>query len=89
MCVTNDQIFCAEVGESGKICGRRLKLYETPRRLLFYEPLGVFIVACSKTVGRDSNGSDGDRKSFCSLKVIDPKTCVVVLWKTDLGTMAN
>ncbi|KAF8544951.1 mono-functional DNA-alkylating methyl methanesulfonate N-term-domain-containing protein, partial [Trichophaea hybrida] len=74
VCVTNDQIFCADVGENCKICARRLKLYETPRRLLFYEPLGMFIVACVKTVGRDSTGLDGDRKSFCSLKIIDPKT---------------
>lgn len=74
LCVARDQIFCADVGESGKVCVRRLQLGQTPRRVLFYEALGVFVVACSKTFLQTSGKSDVDRKSYCSLKIIDPKT---------------
>ncbi|KAA8910552.1 mono-functional DNA-alkylating methyl methanesulfonate N-term-domain-containing protein [Sphaerosporella brunnea] len=74
VCVSNDKIFCADVGRSGKICGRRLRLNETPRRLLFYESLGAFIVACTKSVWSEQGGG---KKSFCSLKLIDPETFII------------
>jgi hypothetical protein len=76
VCVANDRIFCAEIGSSGKICGRRLRLNETPRRLLYYEPLGAFIVACVKSAGRDY---DGNKKFFSSLKIVDPKTFATLI----------
>ncbi|PWW76412.1 hypothetical protein C7212DRAFT_187232 [Tuber magnatum] len=77
--VTKDQIFFADVGESEKVCVRRLRLYETPRRLLFYKPLNILIVACSRTASDDPRVESekhipGKRKSFCSLRFIDPRT---------------
>lgn len=74
LCVARNQIFCADVGECGKVCVRRLQLGQTPRRVLFYEPLGVFVVACSKTFLQTSGRSEVERKSRCYLRIIDPKT---------------
>lgn len=83
MGVTNNQIFFADVGESEKVCVRRLRLYETPRRVLFYKTLDVLIVACSRTASDDPRVTvenekhiPGKRKSFCSLRFIDPRTLV-------------
>lgn len=83
--VTNDQIFFADVGESEKVCVRRLRLHETPRRVLFYAPLNILIVACSRTASDDPRVVEnekhvpGKRKSFCSLRFIDPRTLVPLL----------
>lgn len=79
--VTKDQIFFADVGESEKVCVRRLRLRETPRRVLFYAPLNILIVACSRTASDDPRVENekhvpGKRKSLCSLKFIDPRTFV-------------
>lgn len=80
--VTKDQIFFADVGESEKVCVRRLRLHETPRRVLFYAPLNILIVACSRTASDDPRVAEnekhvpGKRKSFCSLRFIDPRTLV-------------
>lgn len=77
VCVANNKIFRADVGQSGKICGRKLRLGETPRRLLYYKPLGIFIVACMKIPREEyQRGGGGELKSWCSLKAIDPKTFV-------------
>ncbi|RPB10620.1 hypothetical protein P167DRAFT_490675 [Morchella conica CCBAS932] len=79
--MTKDQIFYADVGESEKVCVRRLRLNETPRKLLFYKPLNVLIVACSRTASDDPRVESerhipGRRRSFCSLRFIDPRTSV-------------
>ncbi|KAI5781468.1 mono-functional DNA-alkylating methyl methanesulfonate N-term-domain-containing protein [Geopyxis carbonaria] len=71
VCATKDQIIYADVDRSENMCGRRLKLNETPRRVLFYRPLNVLIVACS----RRADTTAGQKKtSLCTLKFIDPKT---------------
>jgi hypothetical protein len=67
VCVTNDHIFCAEVDGHEKVCSRRLGLQATPRRLLFYRPLDVFLVACSRTEFEP-----------CTLRIIDPITYAMV-----------
>lgn len=84
VCATSDQIFYADVGQSERLCGRRLRLYETPRRLLLHNSLNVFIVACSRTVqeevSRRTSGGGAmhaptrKRISYCSLKFLDPFT---------------
>lgn len=82
--MTKDQIFYADVGESEKVCVRRLRLNETPRKLLFYKPLNVLIVACSRTASDDPRVESerhipGKRRSFCSLRFLDPRTSVAPL----------
>lgn len=77
--MTKEQIFYADVGESEKVCVRRLRLNETPRKLLFYKPLNVLVVACSRTASDDPRVESekhipGKRKSFCSLRFVDPRT---------------
>jgi len=78
ICFADDQIFCADIGQSGKICGRRLRLNATPRRLLFYERMNCYIVAC----GRNPNHmevSGNPATELCTLKVIDARTFVANL----------
>lgn len=89
--MTKDQIFYADVGESEKVCVRRLRLHETPRRVLFYAPLNILIVACSRTASGDPPVENerhipGRRKSYCSLRFIDPRTLVSPSRPRRLGT---
>ncbi|KAF8423084.1 mono-functional DNA-alkylating methyl methanesulfonate N-term-domain-containing protein [Tirmania nivea] len=78
ICATKDQIFMAEIGHSENVCVRRLPLSETPRRLIYYKPLNIFIVAISKAAPmepvRGSNFESRKRGSSASLCFLNPRT---------------
>jgi hypothetical protein len=60
-------------------------LKQTPRRMLYHEPLGVFVVATSYTVGSSDSFTE-ERKSYCGLKIIHPERLVS---QTPLPTTAR
>ena len=46
VCVTQDQIFHTAVNQNPKICVRRMHVSGTPRRIMYYRPLNLLLVAC-------------------------------------------
>ncbi|TGZ78547.1 hypothetical protein EX30DRAFT_309836 [Ascodesmis nigricans] len=79
-----DQIFYADIGQSERLCGRRLRLYETPRRMLFFRhhdqsELRVFVVACSREVVEMAAGRTTETVAYSTLRFLDPISWVLHL----------
>lgn len=74
ICATSEQILLADVRQSQKICGTRFKLKETPRRVMYYKPLNVFIIGCSRLEDDAPRYGEPRVKAWSSLQVIDART---------------
>ncbi|RPB28968.1 hypothetical protein L211DRAFT_855135 [Terfezia boudieri ATCC MYA-4762] len=75
VCATKDQIFMAEVGHSENVCVRRLPVFETPRRLIYYKPLNILIVAISKAEPMGGTSTESRKRgSSASLCFLNPRT---------------